>query len=138
MPMTLPKQIGYGKPEKALVEQNSLGAHNSRMPKTSKIRAEDVAAIAARLKALRAATGLSQEAFAKQVGLGYKQWGNFESASGRIGLDAALTLTRELKVPLDWIYLGEEAWLPAGLRDKIRQKMAAQESDEQDDKATRA
>lgn len=108
------------------------------MPKTSKIRPEDVAAIAARLKALRAATGLSQEAFAKQVGLGYKQWGNFESASGRIGLDAALTLTRELKVPLDWIYLGEEAWLPAGLRDKIRQKMAQQDAGQQDDTATRA
>ncbi len=31
---------------------------------------------------------MSQEAFAAHVGLGYKQWGNFESAAGRIGLDA--------------------------------------------------
>ncbi len=44
-------------PSKALVEQNSLGAHNLRMPKTSKIRPEDVAAIAFRLRSLRAATG---------------------------------------------------------------------------------
>lgn len=122
---TIPKQIGWRKPEKALVERNFLGAHNLRMPKTSKIRPEDVAAIAERLKALRASTGMSQEAFAKHVGLGYKQWGNFESAKGRIGLDAALTLARELKVPLDWIYLGEEAWLPAALRDAIRRELSA-------------
>lgn len=98
------------------------------MPKTSKVRQVDVAAIAMRLRALRATIGLSQEAFARRVGLGYKQWGNFEAATGRIGIDAALTLTRELRVPLDWIYLGEEAWLPAGLRDQIREKLAEQQA----------
>jgi transcriptional regulator with XRE-family HTH domain len=130
MELTIPKQIWYGKHEKGLVEQNCLGAHNLRMPKTTKIRPEDVSAIAQRLRALRATTKLSQEAFAKRVGLGYKQWGNFEAATGRIGLDAAMTLTRELKVPLDWIYLGEEAWLPAGLRDEIRRELATLQAEQ--------
>ena len=102
------------------METSFFGAHNRQMPKVSKVRQEDVLAIAARLRALRATTGLSQRAFAESVGLEYKQWGNFESAVGRIGIDAALTLTRELRVPLDWIYLGEEAWLSANLRDQLR------------------
>ena len=108
------------------------------MPKQSKIRPEDVASIARRLKALRISTGLSQEAFAAKVGLGYKQWGNFEAATGRIGLDAALVLQRELKVPLDWIYLGEEAWLPSGLRDKIREASAEVDSAPQSRRVSRA
>lgn len=93
------------------------------MPKIaeSRIRPEDVVAIATRLRSLRATTGLSQQAFSEKYGLGYKQWGNFEAARGRIGLDAALVLTREMGVPLDWIYTGQEAWLPPGLREQLRQ-----------------
>lgn len=85
------------------------------------IRPEDVSAIAERLRALRATTGLSQQKFADSVGLGYSQWANFESARNRIGLDAALTLVRKMGVSLDWIYTGQEAWLPGPLRDQLRQ-----------------
>lgn len=123
-----PSKLGIASPHIALVEPNSVGAHNPHMPKETKIRPEEVAAIAARLRALRATTGLSQEAFAEKYGLGYKQWGNFEAARGRIGLDAALTLARELLVPLDWTYRGVEAWLPADLRDKIRAEIARAEA----------
>ncbi len=80
-------------------------------------------AIAKRLRALRATTGLSQQKFAERYGLGYSQWANFESARQRIGIDAALTLAQEMRVPLDWVYLGQEAWLPAELRDKIHAAM---------------
>jgi transcriptional regulator with XRE-family HTH domain len=84
-------------------------------------RPEDLDAIANRLRLLRATTGLSQHKFTEWIGLGYSQWANFEAAKGRIGLDAALTLTRKMGVSLDWIYLGQEAWLPAQLRDRIRE-----------------
>lgn len=91
------------------------------MQKTSKIRPDDLAAISERLRALRATTGLSQQAFAAEFGFSYSQWANFESEKNRIGIDAALVLTTgRLRVPLDWIYLGQEDWLPAGLRDKIK------------------
>lgn len=78
-------------------------------------------AMAHRLLALRVSTGLSQSEFAKEYGFSQTQWSNFERAVGRIGIDAALVLNQRLKAPLDWIYTGETAWLPAGLRDRIAQ-----------------
>lgn len=95
---------------------------NHRM-KIADPRPESLEAIASRMRALRATTGLSQQKFAERYGLGASQWANFETAQKRIGIDAALTLAREMRVPLDWIYLGQEAWLPAGLRDQIRAAM---------------
>jgi transcriptional regulator with XRE-family HTH domain len=108
------------------------------MPREPKKRPEDVVAIAQRMRALRATTGLSQQAFAEKYGLGYTQWGNIEAARGRIGIDAALVLARELHVPLDWIYLGEERWLYAGLRDQIREKMENPETPSRAKRITRA
>ena len=91
------------------------------MTKTSQIRPEDVVAQAQRLRELRATTGLSQEKFAESVGLGYGQWSNFESARQRIGIDAALTLTRKMFVSLDWIYTGNGMqYLPPDLREALR------------------
>ncbi len=95
---------------------------NQRM-KIADPRPESLEAIASRMRALRATTGLSQQKFAERYGLGPSQWANFETAQKRIGIDAALTLAREMRIPLDWIYLGQEAWLPAELRDKIRAAM---------------
>lgn len=84
-------------------------------------RPEDVISIAERMRVLRKTTGLSQEAFADFVGLGYAQWGNIEAARNRIGIDAALALTHKLGIPLDWTYLGEERWLPMELRSKLNE-----------------
>lgn len=89
------------------------------MARPTKIRPEDVLAIGDRLRALRISTGLTQAEFAEKYGFKQTQWGNFEAAHSRIGIDAALTLLRELKTPLDWIYTGDTTWLPSGLRDKI-------------------
>ncbi len=75
-----------------------------------------------RLRALRATTGLSQEAFANEVGLNYKQWGNFEAGS-RIGLDAAITLVRKKHVTLDWIYFGDDGSLRKDVAKAIESKM---------------
>jgi transcriptional regulator with XRE-family HTH domain len=77
-----------------------------------------------RLRALRQTTGLSQQRFAESVGLTYQQWSNFEAGAGRIGIDAAITLAKRMRVPLDWIYLGETAWLPAALKQAIDEALA--------------
>jgi transcriptional regulator with XRE-family HTH domain len=89
------------------------------MPQSPNQRPEENGAIGARLRALRQTTGMSQAEFAEKLGLTESQWGNFETGHTRIGLDPALALVREFRVPLDWIYLGEVAWLPADLRPKI-------------------
>jgi transcriptional regulator with XRE-family HTH domain len=91
------------------------------MARASKIHEADLLAMARRLHALRVVTGFSQAEFAKEYGFSQTQWSNFERAVGRISIDAALVLNERLKVPLDWIYTGEDAWLPAGLRDRIAQ-----------------
>jgi transcriptional regulator with XRE-family HTH domain len=93
------------------------------MPQTANQRPEENGAIGARLRALRQTTGLSQAEFAEKLGLTESQWGNFETGHTRIGLDPALALVREMRVPLDWIYLGEVAWLPSDLRAKIEYAM---------------
>ncbi|WP_336489718.1 helix-turn-helix domain-containing protein [Methylobacterium nigriterrae] len=90
------------------------------MLRESHLTPDALAAMAERLRNLRATTGLSQQKFATSFGLGHSQWANFESAKHRIGIDAALTLRREMGVPLDWIYLGDTACLPAALKDELR------------------
>lgn len=96
------------------------------MPPRPDPRPEALPAIAARLRLLRATTGLSQQKFAARVGLGYQQWGNFEAAHGRIGIDAALTLCRAMPVTLDWIYRGIEDGLKVGLWREMEATAAAQ------------
>jgi transcriptional regulator with XRE-family HTH domain len=89
------------------------------MAKPTKLHPVELRAMADRLRALRLATGKGQKDFAEGLGLGEAQWANFEAAQSRIGIDAALVLLREMKVPLDWIYAGETAMLPSGLKAKI-------------------
>ncbi len=93
--------------------------HMARRPKTELVQLDEMAK---RLRALRDTTGLSQERFAEKYGLGYKQWGNFETGS-RIGLDAALTLVHEFRVTLDWIYLGDDSMMPTKLMREIDEQM---------------
>lgn len=94
------------------------------MTRQSKINQADVQAIADRLRALRETTGLSQDAFAQSVGLLTSQWANFEAASVRISIDAALQLVRRMQVTLDWVYLGNSAWMPRELSHKIDSALA--------------
>lgn len=109
----------YGK-----VDTHILCGHDRSRMSEPKIHPASQEAQAQRLRALRQTTGLSQQRFADDMGLGYSQWANFETGTHRIGLDAALTLTRKMRVPLDWIYLGEAAWLPSDLRKAIEFALA--------------
>lgn len=107
------------------------------MAKATKIHAADIQAMADRLRALRLVTGKTQAEFAAAYGFTQTQWANFEAGAGRISIDAALALKDNFLVPLDWIYTGETAWLPSGLKEAmaqveprpIRRSNAAQRSD---------
>ena len=71
------------------------------------------------MRALRKTTGMSQVAFAAEYGFTPTQWSNIETGISRISVDAAMILQKRFRIPLDWVYLGETAWLPGGIRDAL-------------------
>lgn len=89
------------------------------MRKPVKTRPEDIKAIGQRLRALRQTTGMQQGEFALHCGFTQAQWSNIENGISRISVDAAMVLQRKFRIPLDWVYLGETAWLPSGIRDAL-------------------
>ena len=101
------------------VEALTKPMHTRRMARQSKLRPEETSEICLRMKAVRRWTGLSQEKFAKTYGLGKSQWTQIEGGN-RIGLDAAITLVREMRLTLDWIYLGDPARMPGDTLAELR------------------
>jgi transcriptional regulator with XRE-family HTH domain len=93
------------------------------MSRQPKLRPEDAAEISRRMRAVRAITGLSQEKFAKRYGFGKSQWTQAEGGH-RLGIDGAIRLVQEMRLTLDWIYLGDPAMMPSDTLDAIRLKMA--------------
>jgi transcriptional regulator with XRE-family HTH domain len=78
--------------------------------------------VAYRLRLLQAASGLSQAALARMVGITPQAWNNNLTGDGRIGLDQAMRLCAGLGVTLDWIYRGlANAGLPLPLASKIQE-----------------
>jgi transcriptional regulator with XRE-family HTH domain len=84
------------------------------------MRPEENAAIALRLRYLREAQNMNQALFARQINVARTRWNNWETAVGRIPVDAASALVQKYGVTLDWIYLGREAGMPFDLMTKIR------------------
>jgi DNA-binding transcriptional regulator YiaG len=104
------------------VEALTKPMHTNRMSRQSKLRPEETREICLRMKAVRRWTGLSQDKFAKQYGLGKSQWTQIEGGN-RIGVDAAITLVREMRLTLDWIYLGDPARMPGDTLAELRKKI---------------
>src|SRR5882724_8050936 len=86
-------------------------------------------AIAERLRLTRAATGLTQAAMGRLVGIASNAWNNNERGRDRISVDQAIKLCIATGVTLDWIYRGEMKGLPHDITIKI-QAIARQESEE--------
>lgn len=55
------------------------------------------------------------------MGIPPNAWNNYETGDRRISLDAALTLSDELGVTLDWIYKGDGKAMPYELMIQIKQ-----------------
>ena len=64
--------------------------------------------MAERLRVLRIATSSNQTEFCHRVGMTTGAWNNYERGCSRIGIDAAMRLREKLRVPLDWIYFGDD------------------------------
>ena len=78
-------------------------------------------AIADRLKLTREGIGISAAELCRQIGCKPNRWSQYESADRKITVEVADRLCDEYGLTLDWIYRGNPAGLPHGLRMKIRQ-----------------
>jgi len=79
----------------------------------------EVEQIAARLRAGRAALGLSQTELCRLSKIAKNTYNQWEQAIGRPQLDQAKLLRRAFGFTLDWIYEGDTSGLPQALALKI-------------------
>ena len=79
----------------------------------------DVAVVAGRLQGIREASGLTQTAFAKRMGILYTSWNAYERAEALISVVSARKVRSKTGVSLDYIYEGDCSKLPADLMDKL-------------------
>jgi transcriptional regulator with XRE-family HTH domain len=84
-------------------------------------RSDSLDAIARRLRLLRDALGLTQEAFAASTNVGRTSINNYERAIRRPDVDEAIRICAATGVNLHWLYTGEmSAYLPGDIRERIR------------------
>lgn len=82
--------------------------------------------IGMRLRRTRIALGYAQQVdFAREIGLDRSSYHPFESGKRRITIEISVKIKERWNIPLDWIYCGDPAQLPAGLYEKIGQIRAA-------------
>lgn len=86
--------------------------------------------IKARMKAIRLCFGAkmgfrNQTEFAAWVGISRNAWSNYEAAGWRPRLDEAQKVVALTGVTLDWIYTGDERFLPVHLANDLRAALAA-------------
>lgn len=75
-------------------------------------------AIAARLTRVRESLDMSATAMAAELHVAKSTYSSWERGVARVSLNGALRLKQRFGVPLDWLYFGEAAALPASrLRD---------------------
>jgi transcriptional regulator with XRE-family HTH domain len=87
----------------------------------SPVRPDGLDAIAKRLRLLREALGLTQQAMSDVTGVGRTSITNYETATRRPDVDEAIKISAATGVPIDWIYTGNLAgFLPAHIAASIR------------------
>jgi DNA-binding XRE family transcriptional regulator len=106
--------------DKPITISNMATPDNSR-----RVRADTIPHIARRLRLLRVAIEGddlgAQARFCRTAGITTQAWNNYEKErGGRIGLDTAIKLVSTYHVTLDWIYFGNESFMPHALVEKIR------------------
>jgi transcriptional regulator with XRE-family HTH domain len=74
--------------------------------------------IGQRLGRSREALGLNQRQMAEIADVSEANWSDFESGKRRISLNAAIRLSEDCGLSLDWIYFGRPDFLPQRLSKK--------------------
>ena len=75
--------------------------------------------IGQRLGRIREALELNRRQMAEIADVSERTWSDFESGKRRISLDAAIRLSEECGLSLDWIYFGRPDSLPHRLSKKL-------------------
>ena len=86
-----------------------------------KIDPRKIRECADRITRTRLALGFkTQIAFCKAIGVRSDLYNAFENAVRRVSLAAAFKIRDKFGIPLDWIYCGDAAGLPAALYKKLK------------------
>lgn len=80
---------------------------------------DDIAAVAARLRAAREALGLTKREFAERAGLGEQTYGPFENGVRPLSLIAAKKLRRAHGLTLEFMYFGKIEDLPHRIATRL-------------------
>jgi len=82
--------------------------------------------IGPRLKALRLALGIStQVGFAEAIGVDKSTYNPWEKGGRSLTFEGACLIRKRFRVPLDYLFFGEAAELPASLHQKLVKRAAA-------------
>ena len=73
-----------------------------------------------RLRATRAALGLSQIEFGASIDLSQPRYNQYESGRRTLSVDAAIALCDRYNLTLDWLYRGDPSGLPYRLAETLR------------------
>jgi transcriptional regulator with XRE-family HTH domain len=79
----------------------------------------ELSEIAKRLKALRKATGKTQDSIGRLAGVSAQAWQNYEAGIRRIEVNAVARLCMSLNVSFDWVYWGRVDNMPRDFMDRI-------------------
>lgn len=66
--------------------------------------------------------------FAQSIGLSKGRYSNFEQGVSMLPPDVAVRICQKYGVSLNWLYAGDETWLPSNFQNKLDEVRAGHES----------
>lgn len=82
--------------------------------------------VAKRLKNLRVALGIkTQVEFARELGIEKNTYNPFERASRELTFETACLIRKRFKIPIDWLFWGEDDELPYHIKVKLEVRRQA-------------
>lgn len=87
---------------------------------------DDPKIVAKRLKNLREALGFkSQVSFATELGIGRNTYNPFETGTCELTFETACLIRKKFKIPIDWLFWGEDDDLPYHVKVKLEARRQA-------------
>lgn len=87
---------------------------------------DDPKIVAKRLKHLREALGFAtQAAFANELGIERNTYNPFEKGARELTFETACLIRRKFKIPIDWLFWGEDDDLPYHIKVKLEARRQA-------------
>lgn len=87
---------------------------------------DDPKTVAKRLKHLREALGFpTQAAFANELGIERNTYNPFEKGARELTFETACLIRKKFKIPIDWLFWGEDDELPYHIKVKLEARRQA-------------